>query len=182
MSRLLTIFIEFHWSALFALLAVDLVFRSRTDATGVLLLFGLNFGSEPMPGHRLAVAGLTLLFALCAVLFLWALATTALAGGDGDDASAEVIGKAFATASLAMTVVLAYGIYRSAGGLVPVIAMHYAALLSSFVAVRIARPAETAGRHSDVAVAFKAKAIEASHASRLVRLSPIPVLQKEERR
>lgn len=170
MTRILTLFLVLHWAVVFSLLAALAVF-SGGDNLDSLSFFGIN-----MSGQDLVVASVPLLkavvtfgFAICAVLFWWALVALFFQTQD-TSAGEEVMRMAFAAASGLMTIALLVGAIKASPGLFPAMAAHFAALLASYVAIRVERQvgAEEATRE-EVRHAAHIKAVDASQTARLKR-------------
>ena len=179
MIRNLKPLVLFHWAAVFSLLAVLCVTAGDGGVGQVFNTLGLAVARTPMipVSAPVATSVMSLAFAVCAVLFWWALLASLTSGpDDGRDVNRDayqVFDLAFASACGTLTLVMGFGVAEGITGIFPVVAIHVCALLVSYAAVSV-REAGTAADKADerdVLGAVRKRAGEASHAVSLVRLS-----------
>lgn len=184
MARLLSLFLLFHWAAVFTLLAALSVFGGESGADASFAFFGLVLPSWHLgPVAAPVVTGLsTAAFALCGLLFWWALMTDLGTSVTRSRDVDEILVIAFAGATALLTLIMIIGAFNGAGGLLPVMATHFAALISSYVALSTERtePAKPVlTEQEELRRAARIHALDASQTAllprfgeRLRRLSP----------
>lgn len=163
MHRILANILLLHWAATCALLAGLCVLGGETGAPRVMAMLGLETEGIGMEAAPAATALLSLGFAVCAVLFFWALLTGLMPVERRDHE--EVQQMAFGAAALTISIILLVGVARSIPGLFPVAATHLAALLVSYVAIRVS--ALPAGRETGSRSLLRLRASEASRVASL---------------
>lgn len=172
MLRVLTPFVILHFAALFSLLAFLCVLAGDDGVSRAFRFMGLIYG-ENTAIRILGVSEasvLALAFAVCAVLFWWALLETL--AGDGAQRANQALDLAFSGAVATLTVVSLLGAAHDVAGLVPAIGIHLAALLVSYSALALIGRATLPGRIDETAVAGERNRVgEAALAASLIRLS-----------
>ena len=186
MFRLLTIAVVFHWAAIFSMLAFMCVLAGSDGAAQALSLIG--FGEVIDPARTLPPAALAalaaILFALCGVLFWWALVTVLL-GEESAHAPADILSLAFASSVGTLSAVFLYGAAQGLNGLFPTIAVHVAALLVSYTAINAERRVSAPRRDVKEAAkrsGLRQRANEAAQVASLARFSGRPPVMTGEGR
>jgi hypothetical protein len=173
MPRILTSFLTFHWAAAFALLSIACVMGGDGGAAQAMSMLGLAANDLFGPAGVFASALLSLVSAVCSVLFFWAFATSVFSDpevdGDGD-----VLRIAFASAASLISLLTICGAANVAAGVYQTAAVHLAALLASYLAIqaeRIAAIMSASPNEGDIRAAARLMALGAAHSTMLSRLS-----------
>jgi hypothetical protein len=159
MPRILTVLLLLHWAIAFSALAFLCMAGGDDGASSAFSALGISLPGKTVSGSA-GAAFVSISFALCALLFWWALAGAALASS-AETETDEISIVAFAAAAALMTILLVVGVAARANGVLPGIAIELCALLASFVAIGAAQRSGattvTAGR-----LAARALAVDAS--------------------
>jgi hypothetical protein len=176
MSRILTLFVSLHWTAVFAALALLAGLDGGENFAAVLAAIGVQFPADtlsmPVPATLCAV--LAVGFGIVAVLFLWTLVTglfdRRVEGNEADEVARLAFGGAVGVFTLVFlgcaATVEVIGLYRS-------MALEMGALLASYLAICAERRMAVAAmaRANDPAGAFvRTMALHAAHDSLIARL------------
>jgi len=163
MQRILANILLLHWAATFALLAGLCVLGAEAGVFRAMDVLGLDTEGLGLQAAPTMTALISLAFAVCAVLFFWALLTGLMPVERRDHDDVQQM--AFGAAALSVSVLLLAGMALSIPGLFPVAATHLAALLASYVAIRVGTV--PAGREAGPRTLPKLRASEASRVTSL---------------
>ena len=176
MRYILTMLIAFHWTSVFAMLAIVSTVEPEQGIFPALRLLGATHFHEmgEASGGPLAAALLAFAFAVASLLFLWTLLTVALGDGFFGAQSEEVARRAFGCGVCVVTLLLIGGALLPVSGLFLTSGIALAALLSSYLAVYAERWAVSfvsAPDDADLHAAVRVMAAGAAHSAMLTRLS-----------
>lgn len=176
MRHILTIIIAFHWTAVFALLAVASMLNPEQG-----ILAALSFlGASPTPdaffsgGGLLAAGVFSFAFAVASVLFLWTLATALLGESFPFGGSEHVARLAFCAGIAAFSLFLLCGPFLAAPHLFLTSTIAVGALLASYLTIFAERwsvSVSAAPADSDLRAAARLMAAGAAHGALLSRIS-----------
>ena len=130
MRHLMTSFLALHWALFFALLAY-LCIDDGVEAA--LRMLGANGLSGLLP-ENVGAGALALVFAMIAVLFLWALIEACLGTGNGDGSGLDITRIAFVAACAVFSAIALVCAMKGARAL-PGIVVYFPALLACYLAV-----------------------------------------------
>ena len=158
MPRILTVLLHLHWAVAFSALAFLSLAGGERGAADAFAALGFSIPGQATAGF-MASGIVSAGFALCALLFWWALAAAVLSAQEDEPDQVTMV--AFAAAVGLMSVLLVIGIAARAQGILPGISIQLGALLASFIAIGAAQRSGattvTAGR-----LAARALAVDAS--------------------
>lgn len=174
MRHLFSSFLALHWAVVFALLAFICIDGSR-GMTLALSVMGLAMPSAELAytGNSLVAAPLATAFLVVAVLFCWAFVEIFVNDGETPEADDGIIRIAFIAAAGVLSLILIGGAARGFGGVFVVVAVHLAALLTSYIAIlgeRWVAVAREPGAQ-EARAAARGMARGAAHSSMLARFS-----------
>lgn len=176
MRHVLSSFLALHWAIVFALLAFLCIDGTRGAGTALTVL-GASAENTRFAYFDIAsvAAPLATAFLVVAVLFCWAFVEVFVDNEERFEGADGVIRIAFVTAAAVFSLVLVGGVIQGVEGLFLVVAVHLAALLTSYLAILAERWSALAvartDRKAQIRVAARIMAQGAAHNSMLARIS-----------